>query len=141
MTKFITSNFYFRFTQSSSFFLKIEICHNIKFIRCTIRDVNRRFKITFQSDRDKKLAHERKSYRQKQIEKQKKRKKQSIFNSKYSTNLNIKECILNVQAIYLKQLVVEKNHVKEFAKISDSEIINLKKNKKEIEKVLQKLQY
>jgi hypothetical protein len=141
MTKLIASNFYFRFTQFSFFFLKIEICHSIKFIKCTIRDVNRRFEITFQSDRDKKLARERELYRQKQIEKQKKRKEQSIFNSKYSTDLNIKECVLNVQAIYLKQLVVEENHVKEFAKISDSEIIDLKKNKKEIEKFLQELQY
>jgi hypothetical protein len=141
MTEFIASNLYLRFTQSSSFFLEIEICHSIEFIRCTIRDVNDRFETTFQSDRNKKLARERELYRQKQIEKQKKRKEQSIFNSKYSTDLNIKECVLNVQAIYLKQLIVEENHVKKFAKISDSKIINLKKNKKEIEKMLQELQY
>ncbi len=82
MTKLIASNSYSRFTQFSSLFLKIIICHNIEFIRCTTRDVNDRFEITFQRDRDKKLARERELYRQKQIEEQKKRKIQSIFNSK-----------------------------------------------------------
>jgi hypothetical protein len=136
------SNLYPRSIRSNSRFLEIEISHNIGFIECTItRNANGCSRTIFQSDRDKALARKRELYRQKQIEKHKKHKKQSIFNQEYSTGLNIKECVLNIQALYLKQLVVEENHVREFAKIPGSEIISLKKNIKEVEKILQELQY
>ena len=49
--------------------------------------------------------------------------------------------MLDVQALYLKQLAAEENHVKGLAKIPGSEAIDLEENKKEVEKVLQELQY
>jgi hypothetical protein len=107
------SKFYSRSTRPSFRFLEIEICHDIGLISyTTTRDANERSETIFQSDRDKKLARGRDLYRQRQIEKHEKRKEQSISNPEYSTSLNIKECVLDVQAIYLRQLAVEENHVK-----------------------------
>ena len=95
----------------------------------------------FQSNQDKELAHVRVMYCQGQVKQRENCKEHSISNPDYMTGLNIKECVLEVQALYLKQLAAEENHVKMVAKIPDSETIELDENKKEVEKVIKVLQY
>lgn len=53
--------------------------------------------------------------------------------------LNIKECLLEVQQLYLKQLAAEENHVIEVVKIPGTPTIKFKKNRKEVERVIEGL--
>ena len=62
-------------------------------------------------------------------------------NPDYSITLDIKKCVLNVQKLYLKDLAVEENHIKDLARIPNTIIIDLKKNHKEIERVITALRY
>ena len=104
-------------------------------------DANGRCRTIFQSDQDKELTCARELYRQGQVEQRENCKEHSISNPDYMTGLNIKECVLDVQALYLKQLAAEENHVKGVAKILGSETIDLKENKEEVTKVIKVLQY
>jgi len=53
--------------------------------------------------------------------------------------LNIKECLLKVQQLYLKQLAVKENHVKKVAKILCALTIEFEKNQKEVKRVIEGL--
>lgn len=52
---------------------------------------------------------------------------------------DIKECILRVQTLYLKQLAAEDNHVQDVAKIPGVSTIEFGKNRKEVERVIETL--
>ena len=60
-------------------------------------------------------------------------------NPEHSMALNIKECLLEVQQLYFKQLAAEENHVTEVAKIPGARTIEFEKNRKEVERVVEAL--
>lgn len=126
--------------ESSSRFLKIGISPSIGPIRCTTtHETGKRTRTTFQSDRDKELACARETYRQEKLAKRDERRKQSASNPEHLMALNIKECLLEVQQFFLKQLATEENHVTEVVKILGTPMIEFKKNEKEVERVIKRL--
>ena len=68
-----------------------------------------------------------------------KRKQQSASNPDYSTALNIRECVLEVQALHLIQLAAELNHVKEVEMIPGTPTFEFEKDRKEVERVIEVL--
>ena len=52
---------------------------------------------------------------------------------------DIKECVLAVQMICLKDLAIEENHVKDFARILRVSKMDLEKSHKEVERVIMAL--
>lgn len=126
--------------ESTSRFLKIGISPSIGPIRCTTtHETGKRPRTTFQSDRDKELACARETYRQEKLAERDERRKQSASNPAHSMVLNIKECLLEVQQLYLKQLAAEENHVTEVAKMPGVPTIEFEKNRKEVERVIEGL--
>ena len=124
----------------TSRFLKLGINPSIGPIRSTTtHDTGKRPRTTIQSDQDKELANARETYRREKLAERDKRREQSASNPEHSTALNIKECILGVQELYLKQLATEENHVKGIAKISGASTIEFEKSRKEVEKVIEEL--
>lgn len=124
--------------ESTSRFLKIGISPSIGPIRCTTtHETGKRPRTTFQSDRDKELTRAREIYRQEKLVERDERRKQSASNPEHSMALNIKECLLEVQQLYLKQLAAEENHVTEVAKGTPT--IEFEKNRKEVERVIEGL--
>jgi hypothetical protein len=125
---------------STSRFLKIGISPSIRPIRCaTTYETGKHPRTTFQSDRDKELVCARETYRQEKLAERDKRRIQSAFNPEHSMALNIKECLLEVQQLYLKQLAAEENHMTEVAKIPGALTIEFDKNRKEVERVIKGL--
>ena len=53
--------------------------------------------------------------------------------------VNIKECLLEVQQVYLNQLATEENHVTEVAEIPGVQAIDFEKNRREAERVVERL--
>ncbi len=53
----------------------------------------------------------------------------------------MKECMLKMQRMLLGKLAVEKNRLKELAEILSSSIANFDERVKEIEEVMQSMQY
>lgn len=70
------------------------------------------------------------------IAQHKKRSEDLASNSEYSTALDIKNCVLQVQKLCLRDLAAEENHVKNFARIADVPMIDLDENQKEVERVI-----
>ena len=127
-------------TEPTSRFLKIGISPSIGPIRCTTtHETGKRPRTTFQSDRDKELACARETYRQEKLAERDERRKQSAANPEHSMALNIKECLLEVQQLYFKQLAAEENHVTEVAKIPGARTIEFEKNRKEVQRVVEAL--
>lgn len=67
------------------------------------------------------------------------RNEQSVPSSEYSTALDIKECVLQVQKLCLRDLAVEENHVKGFTRIHTTNTIDLEKSHKEVDRVINAL--
>lgn len=67
------------------------------------------------------------------------RRQQSASNPDHSMAVNIKECLLEVQQVYLNQLATEENHVTEVAEIPGVQAINFEKNRREAERVVERL--
>lgn len=121
-------------------FLRVGINPRIGEIRCTTTyETGKRPRTIFQSDQDRDLACAREKYRQEKLEERKKRREQSTSNPEHSTAVNIKECLLEVQTLYMKQLAAKENHVKEVAKIPGATTIEFEKNRKEVERVIEAL--
>ena len=59
--------------------------------------------------------------------------------SEYSTALDIKECVLQVQKLCLRDLALEENHVKGFTRVQDANTIVLEKSHKEVDRVINAL--
>ena len=117
--------------EPASRFLELGISPSIGPIRCTTTyEAGKRPRTTFQSDRDKELARAREIYCQKKLVEHDKRREQSASNPGHSTALNIKECVLEVQTLFLKQLAAAKNHVKEVGKILGAPTIDLEEKRK-----------
>lgn len=93
----------------------------------------------FQSDRDQKLASERETYRREKLAERDERRKQSACTPDHSMAVNIKECLLEVQQVYMNQLAAEENHVTGVAEIPGAVTIDFEKNRKEAERVVEKL--
>ena len=90
-------------TEPSSRFLKVGISPSIGPIsRTTTQETEKRPRTTFQSDRDKELACTRETYRQERLAQRDKFREQLASNIDHSTVVDIKECILRVQTLYLK---------------------------------------
>ena len=53
--------------------------------------------------------------------------------------VNIKECLLEVQQVYLTQLAAEGNHMTEIARTPGIYPIDFEKNRKEAERVVERL--
>lgn len=68
-----------------------------------------------------------------------KRNEQSVPSSDYSTAWDIKECVLQVQKLCLRDLAVEENHVKGFTQIHNANKIDLEKSHEEVERVINAL--
>ena len=126
--------------EPTSRFLKVGVSPSIGPIRCTTTyETGKRPRTIFQSDQDRGLACARETYRQEKLEERKKRREQSASNPEHSTAVNIKECLLEVQTLYMKELAAEENHVKEGAKIPGATTIEFEKNRKEVERVIEAL--
>ena len=83
-------------------FLKIGIDPSIGPIRLTKSyEPGKRPRTIFQSDRDQKLAGERETYRREKLAERDKRRKQLASNPDHPMAVNIKECLLEVQQVYL----------------------------------------
>lgn len=124
----------------TSQFLRLDINPSIGPVRCmTTRKVGKRPRTIIQSARDRELEHARELYRQEQLSDHEKRSEQSIPSSEYSTALDIKECVLQVQKLYLRDLAAEENHVKGFTSIHDVKTIDLEKSHKEVDRVINAL--
>ena len=121
-------------------FLTIGISPGIGPIICTtIREVGKRPRTIFQSTRDKELADARELHRQQQLVEHKKRSERVAASSEYSTALDIKECLLQVQKLCLKDLAVEENHIKFFAQLPHATTIDLEKSHREVGRVVNAL--
>lgn len=121
----------------ASRFLQVGINPSIGPIRCTMTcEIGKRPRTIFQSARDKELAHTRKLHRQEQLVEHKKRRKQLVPSSEYSTALDIKECLLQVQKLCLKDLAVKENHIKGFAQLPGGITTDLEKSHKEVDRVI-----
>lgn len=124
----------------TSRFLKIGISPSIGPIRLTkTHEPGKRARTIFRSDRDQKLAGERETYRREKLAERDKRRKQSASNPGHSMAVNIKECLLEVQQVYLNQLAAEENHVTGVAEIPGALTIEFEKNRKEAERVVKRL--
>jgi len=124
----------------TSRFLKIGINPSIGPIRLTkTHEPGKRPRTIFQSDRDKELACERETYRRERLAERDERRKQSASNPDHPMAVNIKECLLEVQQVYLNQLAAEENHVSEVAEIPGAHALDFEKNRKEAERVLERL--
>jgi hypothetical protein len=121
-------------------FLKIGINPSIGPIRLTkTHEPGKRPRTIFQSDRDQILAGERETYRREKLAERDKRRKQLASNPDHPTAVNIKECLLEVQQVYLNQLAAEENHETGVADIPGAPTIDFEKNRKEAERVIERL--
>ena len=109
--------------------------------RTTAHEGAKRLGNIYQSARNKELAHDRERYCQEQLAKHKKRSEDLAFNSEYSTALDIKECVLQVQKLCLRDLAAEENHVNDLVRIAGEPMIDLDKNHKEVERVINALRH
>ena len=121
----------------TSRFLKIGISPYIGTIKHTTTEkTGIRRQTIFQSHRDSDLATARETYRREKLAEREKRKIQSTSDLERSKALDIKNCVLEVQKLCLKDLAVEENHVKEFARIPGASTIDLEKSHEEVERVI-----
>lgn len=121
----------------TSRFLKIGISPHIGTIEhTTTKKAGIGRQTTFQSHRDSDLAVARETYRREKLAEREKRKIQSTSDLERSKALDIKNCVLEVQKLCLRDLAVEENHVKEFARISGAPTVDLEKSHKEVERVI-----
>ena len=65
----------------------------------------------------------------------------SALNPEISTALDIKECLLEVQATLIGKLAVKENHVKGLMETSDSSEIDFDEMVKDVEEAVRALQY
>ncbi len=120
----------------TSRFLKIGISPHLGAIKhTTIEKAGFSRHTTFQSHRDSDLAMTRETYRREKLAEREKRKTQSTCDLERSKALDIKQCVLEVQKLCLKDLAVEENHVKGFARIPGLSTVDLEKSYKEVERV------
>lgn len=61
--------------------------------------------------------------------------------AEYAKSLDIKECMLEVQGMLVGKLAAEENHFKGLAVLSGFHVIDFKERVKEVEEVIQALQY
>jgi len=121
-------------------FLKIGINPSIGPIRLTkTHEPGKRPRTIFQSDRDKELVCERETYSRERLAERDERRKQLASNPDHPMAVNIKECLLEVQQVYLNQLAAEENHVTRVAEIPGAYTIDFEKNRKEAERVVERL--
>lgn len=121
-------------------FLKTGIDPSIGPVRfTTTREMGKHRRTIFQSVRDKKLADARELYRQVQLGEHEKLSEQFVPGSEHSTAMDIKECVLQVQKVCLRDLAVEENHLKGFTRIPGAITIDLEKSYKEVERVINAL--
>ena len=124
----------------ASRFLQVGINPSIGPIRCTTTcEIGKRPRTIFQSARDKELAHTRELYRQEQLVEHENCRKQLVSSSEYSTALDIKDCVLQVQRLCLRDLAVKENHIKGFAGLPDAITTDLEKSYKEVDRVVSAL--
>ena len=124
----------------ASRFLKIGINPSIGPIRLAkTHEPGKRPRTIFQSDRDQDLAGERETYHREKFAERDERRKQSASNPDHSMAVNIKECLLEVQQVYLNQLAAEENHVTGVAEIPSAHTIDFGENRKEAERVVERL--
>lgn len=124
----------------TSRFLHIGISPHIGIIKhATTEKVGVGRQAIFQSHRDSDRATARDAYRRGKLAEREKRKIRSNFDLERSKALDIKNCVLEVQKLCLKDLAVEENHVKEFARIPGASRIDLEKSHKEVERVITEL--
>ena len=124
----------------ASRFLKIGINPGIGPIRLAkTHEPGKRPRTIFRSDRDKELAIERETYRRERLAERDEHRKQSASNPDHPMAVNIKECLLEVQQVYLNQLAAEENHVTGVAEIPGAHTIDFEKNQKEAERVVERL--
>ena len=124
----------------TSRFLKAGISPSIGPIRLTkIHGPGKRSRTVFQSERDAEVACGREAYRQEKLAERDKRRQQSASKPDLPTAVNIKECLLEVQQVYLNQLAAENNHMTEVAEIPGVQAIDFEKNRREVERVIEKL--
>lgn len=107
--------------------------------RTTIREAGRRPRTTFQSDQDKDITRNREVYRRERLAERDERWGQLASDPEHSTALNVKECVLEVYALYVQQLAAEENHMKGVAKILGTPTVEFEKNRKEVERVIEAL--
>ena len=65
----------------------------------------------------------------------------SSSDPEYVKSLDIKECMLEVQGMLVGKLAAEENHFKELAVLPGFSIIDFEERVKEVEEVIQALQY
>jgi len=120
--------------------LKIGISPSIGPVKCTTtREIGKYPRTIFQDARDKEFADAGELYHQEQLVKYEKRNRHLFPNSEYSTALDIKECVLQVQKLCVRDLAVEENYVKGFIRIPDANTIDLEKNHKDVDRVINAL--
>lgn len=126
----------------TSRFLRMSINPNIGSINyTTAHEEGNCLGNVYQSARNKELAHGRERYCQEQLAKHKIRSEDLAFSSEYSTALDIKKCVLQVQKLCLRDLAAEENHVNNLARIAGEPMIDLDKSHKEVERVINALRH
>ena len=80
--------------------------------RTTTHETRRRPRTTLQSVRDKEPARTKEDYRQQRLAEHDERRGQLGSDTEHSTALNIKELVLEVYALHVRQLAAEENYVK-----------------------------
>lgn len=133
------SNLQSRSPELTPRFLKIGIDPSIGPRLTKTHEPGKRPRTIFQSDRDQKLAGERETYRREKLAERDERRKQLASNPDHPMAVNIKECLLEVQQVYLNQLAAEENHVIGVAEIPGAHTIDFEKNRKEAERVIERL--
>jgi hypothetical protein len=66
---------------------------------------------------------------------------QLVPGSEYLTALDIKECVLYVQKLCLRDLAIKENHLKSFARLPHGVTIDLEKSHKEVDRIVKALHY
>ena len=93
----------------------------------------------FQSERDLTVAHEKETDRRERFVDRDQRRQRAAINPNHSIAVSIKDSLLEVQHVYLEHLAAEENHVTEIARSSSLHTIDFEKNRREAERVVERL--
>ena len=101
----------------------------------------RRPQTIFSSTQDEEIQRSRVLRHQKTAKRHERLKELSNSDPEYAKSLDTKECMLEVQGIIVGRLAAEENHLKGLTVLPGFCIVDFKERVKEVEEVIQALQY
>ncbi len=107
----------------------------------TTESGTRRRRRIFPSTQDEEIRKGRELRDQNAVKRQKRLEELSRSDPEYAKSLDIKECMLEVQGMLVGKLAAEENHFKGLAVLPRFCITDFEERVKEVEEVIQALQY